>query len=98
MRRKQAPDDGEGNRADDNNGVAAEMRSRPFLAKYKTPDGVIKTDGKQSLHRPWSARSVLTPLSFSEDRNGDKLPGENSLPEVIDLTGDSSEQQAKSRG
>ena len=44
-----------------------------------------------SLHRPWSAHSVSTPLSFSEDRNDDNPLDENGLPEVIDLTGDSSD-------
>jgi hypothetical protein len=44
-----------------------------------------------SLYRPWSTHSVSTSLSFSEDRSGDNLLGENSLPEVIiDLTIDDS--------
>jgi hypothetical protein len=67
MRRQQAPDDGGDNRADDNNGVAAEMRSirsmrlRPFLAKYKTPDGVIKTDGKQGGKEGEQPRGPIDP-------------------------------------
>jgi hypothetical protein len=42
------------------------------------------------LHLPWSAHSVSTPLSFSGQECDEPLD-ENGLPEVIDLTGDSSD-------